>query len=148
MTDTQPAKPVYEPIPSELLTSMQRLRTQLGELISSEFPGKSLTGTPGDFTLLQDVVDAQILADSDIKAWEAMGIVFGDALSIEIPGLSWVQVTDEYGVDPVLRYQETTVQIGVATMLLKRVEQGEEINIKHMVHWLQAFIETRAHEYQ
>lgn len=148
MTDSHSVKPVYEPIPTELRVSMQSLRTQLGELISSKFPGKSLTGTAGDLQLLQDVVDAQILVDSDIKAWEAMGIVFGDALTSEVPGLAWVQVTDEYGVDPVLRYQETTVQIGVATLLLKRIEQGEEINIKYMVHWLQEFIETRAHEYQ
>jgi hypothetical protein len=77
-----------------------------------------------------------------------MGIALGDALVTEVPGLAWMQVSDEFGVDPVLRYRQTSLQIGVLTLLLKRAEQGEEIDIQHIANWLQKFIETKADEYQ
>jgi hypothetical protein len=38
-------------------------------------------------------------------------------------------VTDEYGTDPTLRFKETTVQINALTMISKRVERDEAVNI-------------------
>ncbi|ROL69478.1 hypothetical protein BK634_17195 [Pseudomonas chlororaphis] len=148
MSDSQPAAATFEPIPTDLLAQMHGLRAALGELIASLFPGAVLTGTGADFPLLQQMVDSQTLAATDEPAWEAMGIALGDALVTEVPGLAWVQVSDEFGVDPVLRYRQTSLQIGVLTLLLKRAEQGEEIDIQHIANWLQKFIETKADEYQ
>ncbi|MNT34530.1 hypothetical protein D3C72_1705170 [compost metagenome] len=98
--------------------------------------------------MLQRIVDADLLKAEDEAGWEAMGIAFGDGLTTLIPGLAWAQVTDQFGTDAVLRYRETSLQIGVVTMLLKRAEADEAIDVAHMARWLQAFVEEKAHEYQ
>jgi hypothetical protein len=38
-------------------------------------------------------------------------------------------VTDEYGTDPTLRYKNSSIQINALTMISKRVERGEEVNV-------------------
>ncbi|QNG78268.1 hypothetical protein GPNADHDJ_02483 [Stenotrophomonas maltophilia] len=58
-----------------------------------------------------------------------------------------MQVTDAWGVDAVLRHADSTLQIGVGTLLLKRVEQGEVIDIAHLLAWLEEFVATRADDY-
>lgn len=51
------------------------------------------------------------------------------------------------GIDAVLRYADSSLQIGASTLLLKRVEQGEVIDIAHLLAWLEAFVATRADDY-
>ncbi|WP_174190213.1 DUF3806 domain-containing protein, partial [Nocardia barduliensis] len=60
---------------------------------------------------------------------------------------AWMQVTDAWGIDAVLRYADSSLQIGASTLLLKRVEQGEVIDIAHLLAWLEAFVATRADDY-
>lgn len=138
----------FQPLPAGMLEHMQSRRAQLHALIARGFPNDELGHTAADFELLQRIVDANTLKAEDVSDWEAMGIAFGDGLTTMIPGLAWVQVTDQYGTDAVLRYRGTSLQIGVVTMLLKRIETNEAVDIAHMAHWLQTFIEEKAHEYQ
>ncbi len=37
---------------------------------------------------------------------------------------------------------------GVVTMLLRRIEEREIIDVFHMANWLKAFVEEQAHCYQ
>lgn len=46
-----------------------------------------------------------------------------------------------------LRYADSSLQIGASTLLLKRVEQGEVIDIAHLLAWLEEFVATRADDY-
>ncbi|MNL26853.1 hypothetical protein D3C87_1484080 [compost metagenome] len=131
-----------------MLEHMQSRRAKLHALVVRSFPDDELSHTAADFASLQRIVDADLLKAEDEAGWEAMGIAFGDGLTTMIPGLAWVQVTDQYGTDAVLRYRGTSLQIGVVTMLLKRIETNEAVDIAHMAHWLQTFIEEKAHEYQ
>lgn len=138
----------FQPLPAGMLEHMQSRRALLHAWIAHSFPGDELRHTAADFDLLQRIVDAGILTAEDVADWEAMGIAFGDGLTTLVPGLAWAQVTDQFGTDAVLRYRQTSLQIGVVTMLLKRAEEDEAIDIAHMAQWLQAFIEEKAHEYQ
>lgn len=138
----------FQPLPPHALEHMQSRRAQLHALVASHFPGNELSHTAADFALLQRIADAGILDADDEAGWEAMGIAFGDGLTTMVPGLAWVEVTDEYGTDAVLRYEQTSLQIGVVTMLLKRAEADEIIDVEHMAQWLQSFIQDKAHEYQ
>jgi len=72
---------------------------------------------------------------------QCLGVAFGDVLASELP-LRWVMVTDEYGTDPTLRFKETTLQINALTMISKRVERGEAVNISEL---LRATREQLAH---
>ena len=145
---TQEMTADFQPLPTSTLEYMQARRAQLHALVALNFPDSELTHSAADFELLQRIVDADLLEAEDVAGWEAMGIAFGDGLTTMVPGLAWAQVTDQFGTDAVLRYQATTLQIGVVTMLLKRAEANEVINVAHLAQWLKTFIEEKAHEYR
>jgi len=51
---------------------------------------------------------------------------------VEINGLDWWIVEDEYGRDPCLRYEHTTLQINPLTMISKRLERGERVSEREL----------------
>jgi hypothetical protein len=92
-----------------------------------------LTGTKADLPVLQKLIDDRVFNKSQTYELQSLGVAFGDVLSHELP-LRWVMVTDEYGTDPTLRFKQTTVQINALTMISKRVEKDEHVD----VYWLLA----------
>ena len=42
-------------------------------------------------------------------------------------------VTDEYGTDPTLRFKKTTFQINALTMISKRVERDEQVDVSGLL---------------
>jgi len=44
-----------------------------------------------------------------------------------------VIVTDEFGTDPTLRFKSTTVQINALTMISKRIERDETVNLDQLL---------------
>ena len=42
-------------------------------------------------------------------------------------------ITDEYGTDPTLRFRNTSVNINALTMISKRVESGEPVDVSLLV---------------
>lgn len=73
-------------------------------------------------------------------AWVALGVVFGDALTESIPGLNWAMVTDDSGTYVGLRFGESHLSVSAPTMLLKRRERGEDIDVQHLATELRGFI--------
>ena len=58
---------------------------------------------------------------------QSLRVAFGDALE-EYMKLKWVVVEDEYGRDPALRDDNTSLKLYPLTMISKRVEEGEEVD--------------------
>ncbi len=50
----------------------------------------------------------------------------------DLSKLHWVAVEDEYGRDPALRWLDTSVLVFPRTVISKRVEDGEEIDVYDM----------------
>jgi hypothetical protein len=48
-------------------------------------------------------------------------------------------VTDEFGTDPTLRFKKTTIQVNALTMISKRVERDEKVDLLWLLR------ETREH---
>src|SRR5260221_3376485 len=91
-----------------------------------------LTRTKEDLAVLQRLTDDQVFRKNQTYELQCLGVVFGDVLAREYP-LRWVMVTDEYGTDPTLRYKDMTLQINALTMISKRVERGDQINLLQLV---------------
>lgn len=127
---------------------MERQRAFVIKLLYKYAPEGVLKRNEEDFPLLQKIVDSKSFARDDTWEWQALGIVFGDALAGSMPDLAWCEVTDEYGTDPTLRFKQTTLQINAMTMLSKRAEDGKEIDIAHMAGWIRDFIQNKAAEYR
>lgn len=95
-------------------------------------------GTPGlartvaDLPVLQRLIDDDAFNKTQTYELQSLGIAFGDVLASELP-LRWVMVTDEYGTDPTLRYKDSLMNINALTMISKRVERGEGVNLAQLL---------------
>jgi hypothetical protein len=83
---------------------------------------------PEKLRLLQTILDAGWIEPSETAKLQCLGITLGDALAQEL-GMEWVMVEDEYGRDPAIRLPGTTVILFPLTMISKRIEKAEAVNV-------------------
>lgn len=70
---------------------------------------------------------AEVRPDETWKL-QSLGIVFGDVLA-RVTGAEWVQVDDERGSDAALRFGGPDDLAFPMTMLSKRVEAGDDLDV-------------------
>ena len=85
----------------------------------------------GKLVLLQTILDAGWIEKSETVKLQCLGITLGDALAQELQ-MEWVTVEDEYGRDPALRAPGTTVLAFPLTMISKRVERDEKVDVAYL----------------
>jgi hypothetical protein len=71
---------------------------------------------------------------------QSLGIVLGDAFVQEL-GMEWVMVEDEYGRDPAVRMPGTSVILYPLTMISKRVESGEQVDVFELFNGVAAQVD-------
>jgi hypothetical protein len=81
--------------------------------------------------LLQAILDAGWIEPHETVKLQCLGITLGDAFVQDL-GMEWVAVEDEYGRDPAVRYPGTTVVLFPLTMISKRIERGEAVNVAEL----------------
>lgn len=82
----------------------------------------------GKLAVIDAILSNGWVTSADTLKLQSLGIAFGDALAQHL-GLSWVAVEDEYGRDPALRLDGTSVLVFPMTSISKRVEQGESVDV-------------------
>ena len=124
---------VYRELPNDTIAHMERQRAFVTDLAQKNGLKHKRTGTAADLDLLQEVLEKKLLKKEETWKLQSLGIVLGDAFVASSPGLHWMEVTDEWGTDPVLIYKDTTYQLNPLTMISKRVEDGEEQPFVHTI---------------
>lgn len=119
------------------LSDLDRLRLDQQRAIvaaaaKQKYGTGGLTKTVADLPLLQRLIDDNAFSKTQTYELQSVGVVFGDVLASALP-LRWAMVTDEYGTDPTLRYKDKPVNINVLTMISKRVERGEVVNLVQLL---------------
>jgi hypothetical protein len=99
------------------------------DIVCKETLGTGLDGTRADLDRIQRIVDSGFVAREATYTLQALGMAFGKVFLNENSGYDWWMVEDEYGRDPAIRFQRTTLLAFPRTMLSKRVEDGESINV-------------------
>lgn len=79
--------------------------------------------------VLQRVLDDDLVNEEGLLA---LGVVLGRIMAKNIANLDWWVVEDEFGRDLCLRYMETTLQVNPITMIAKRAERGETVNVRQL----------------
>ena len=92
--------------------------------------GATLDQSTGDIALIQRLLDDKVLSQEQKWELKSLGGVFGCIMAYNIHGLDWWIVEDEYGRDPTIRYEETTLCLNAVTMISKRVEDEEDVDVK------------------
>lgn len=82
----------------------------------------------GKLALIDAILTNGWVQASEIAKLQSLGITFGDALAQRL-GLRWVSVEDEYGRDPALKLEGTSVLTFPLTAISKRVVRGDQVDV-------------------
>jgi hypothetical protein len=85
----------------------------------------------GKLYLLQTILDNQFYRKDQTMELQSLGITLGDALA-ETADLEWVEVEDEYGIDPALRYRGREILLFPLTLISKRIERDEIVDVREL----------------
>jgi hypothetical protein len=88
-----------------------------------------------DLNAIQQIIDDEVFTADQEHEWICLGVVFGDLLANEL-GLQWIMQSDEYGAEPALNLEGSSILLFPRTMLIKRIEQGEEPNLDSILEGL------------
>lgn len=105
---------------------------------SREVAGEGLDGGLGDLARLNAILGSGRFGPEDTVALQALGLALGEVLASEFDGFAWWTVEDNYGRDPCLRYLETSLVLFPRTMISKRVEDGEEVDVARLYTGIEA----------
>ena len=111
---------------------IDRIARQLihaSDLVTS-IAGESLNGQDRDLMLIQRVLDSGQLEREATYSLQALGLAFGKVFVQNHADFDWWMVEDEYGRDPAIRYQQTTLLAFPMTMISKRIEDGESVDVR------------------
>src|SRR6185503_16853156 len=89
---------------------------------------KKYEAAAGKLGTLRALLDANVFRSDQTYELQSMGIVLGDVF-VQDMGFHWLIVEDEYGRDPAIRYAETSVILFPLTMIAKRIEAGEQVDV-------------------
>ena len=100
-----------------------------------------LSGQLTDLGLLQSVLDQKIVEPEATYSLQALGIAFAKVFIENNSCYDWWMVEDEYGRDPAIRFKETTLLVFPQTMISKRIEDGEHVDVHEMYYGLREQLE-------
>ena len=129
---TAVAMPQFRELSDQDKSRLDAQRAVVATAVRQRYGISALTHTAADLPVLQRLVDDRAFNKNQTYELQSLGVAFGDVLSSELP-LRWVIVTDEYGTDPTLRFKSTTVQINALTMISKRIERDEMVDLDQLL---------------
>ncbi|MFV0276989.1 MAG: DUF3806 domain-containing protein [Parahaliea sp.] len=108
---------------------MDTQRTRLEELARDHF-GEGFSGErDSDLSLLQSLLDEDLVRADQTQELQAMGVVMGDLLAADL-GMHWVVYEDRLGRSRALRYQDSDNYLFPVTMISRRREVGNSLPIR------------------
>lgn len=111
------------------------------EQVISEALGSKLSGSKADLLLIQKLLDAGTVEREATYTLQALGLAFGKVFIQENPGYDWWMVEDEFGRDPAIRYKQSALLAYPRTMISKRIEDGDAVNVMELFDGLRRKME-------
>jgi hypothetical protein len=122
------SEPKFFELSADDSTRLDQQRRLIAAAVKQRYGTESLSGKKSDLRVLQRLIDDHVFSKSQTYELQSLGVVFGDVLTSEFP-LRWVKITDEYGSDPTLRFKKTSVNVNALTMISKRIERDECVDV-------------------
>ena len=121
----------------------ERLDKQRGLIVKylgDEDSKKKFKTPAGKLGTLRALLAANVLKADKTYELQSMGVVLGDVF-VQDMGFHWIIVEDEYGRDPAIRYKETSIILYPLTMISKRIEKGETVDVFELYNGVAAKVE-------
>ncbi len=121
-------EPKFSELSHQDIERLDQQRALVAAVARQRYGTDALTRTKRDLPIIQRLIDEKVFKRSQTYDLQSLGVVFGDVLASELP-LRWVMITDEYGTDPTLRFKNTSININALTMISKRIERDEPVDV-------------------
>ena len=109
--------------------SLQLQRACVESYLGNDETSRAHYGTvAGKLGLLRAILEANVLSKYETYEMQCLGIVLGDAFVQQCKWL-WRMVEDEHGRDPCLKVNGSSVILFPMTMISKRIERGETVDV-------------------
>lgn len=82
----------------------------------------------GKLQLLKTIIESAWIQKVETNKLQCLGVTLGDAIVQDL-GFNWVEIEDEFGVDPAIKLGDTSLILFPLTMISKRIENDEAVNI-------------------
>jgi hypothetical protein len=116
------------PLSRDDLAAQAKQRAVVEKYLSTEdLRGKYLTPA-GKLGTLRAILEARAFTSQQTYELQSMGVVLGDVF-VQDMGFKWVIVQDSLGRDPALQFKDSKVLLFPLTMISKRIERGEEVDV-------------------
>jgi hypothetical protein len=109
----------------------KRLRVQraiVEKYLADETSRQNYQTAAGKLGLIRAVLGANVFRPSQTYELQCLGIVLGDAFVQELK-MEWVLVEDGLGRDPAVRLPGTSIILYPLTMISKRIERGDKVDV-------------------
>ncbi len=114
----------------------------LGSQISKDVIGEEMDGSMADLARIQKILESHQIPVTNTRELQSLGILLGKVFVNETDGYDWWVVEDEYGKNACVRFKQTTLLAFPQTIISKRVEGGEQINVQELFTGLRDRLET------
>jgi hypothetical protein len=119
----------FEPLSAEDEARLAKQRAVVEAHLADDEENRRRYTTPaGKLGLLRALLEAKVFKPTQTWELQCMGIVLGDVF-VQKCGWLWRMVVDEYGRDPCVKVPGSSVILFPLTMISKRIERGEEVDV-------------------
>jgi hypothetical protein len=97
----------------------------------------------GKLRIIEAIVANDWVDPSETWKLQSLGIAFGDAIAQKLM-LDWITFDDEHGRCPALNWPGTSIVSFPLTLISKRVETGQEIDVRDLFGYICADLSDMA----
>ncbi len=110
----------------------------------SENPDPAYADCPTRLHALQTILDKGWIESSETWKLQALGVALGDCIAEKLM-LDWVSVEDEDGRDLALNWPGTQILSYPFSMISKRIQRGESVDVQYLLDEVCKVITEMAH---
>jgi hypothetical protein len=131
-----------EPLNADDLARIAKQRAVIERYLGGDAENlRKYQSAAGKLGLLRALLEQNVFQPSQTYELQCMGIILGDAL-VQHCGVEWRAVEDdEHGRDPCVPVPGTTIVLFPLTMISKRIERGEKVDVFDLFNQLGSKIE-------
>jgi hypothetical protein len=121
----------------------QRLRDQraiVERYLGTEDSKQKYKTAAGKLGTIRAILQAGVFKRDQTYELQCLGIILGDAFVQEL-GMEWIMVEDEHGRDPAVRLPGTSIILYPLTMISKRIERGEQVDVFELFNGVAAQVD-------
>lgn len=103
-------------------------RGLIEKYIADEKSRENYKTPAGKLGTIRALLKAKAFKPTQKYELQCLGVVLGDAF-VQDMGFHWIIVKDEYGRDPAIQYERTSIILYPLTMISKRIERGDDVDV-------------------